>query len=128
MRDEGERAQRSSLAAHHRAGRSPHAPGAQIWHGSAARREPRPPQTADEVCRRRSVSTVVDEVDRRASILRCGDDHGMTDSEEDQELIAVAVEALSEIWGLGAEPSAAIARGALDEIERVKQAAERDPR
>jgi len=52
----------------------------------------------------------------------------MTDSEEDQELIAVAVEALSEIWGLGAEPSAAIARGALDEIERVKQAAERDPR
>jgi hypothetical protein len=48
----------------------------------------------------------------------------MTDREEDQELIAVAIEALSEIWGLGAEPSSGIARAALDEIERIKEAAE----
>jgi hypothetical protein len=52
----------------------------------------------------------------------------MTDREEDQELIAVAIEALSEIWGLGAEPSAAIARGALDEIERIKEAGDGGPR
>ncbi len=48
----------------------------------------------------------------------------MTDRDEDRELIAVAVEALSEIWGLGAEPSAGIARGALDEIERVQEQGE----
>jgi hypothetical protein len=48
----------------------------------------------------------------------------MTDRDEDRELIAVAVEALSEIWGLGAEPAAGIARGALDEIERVQQEGE----
>ena len=45
----------------------------------------------------------------------------MTDRDEDRELIAVAVEALSEIWGLGQEPAAGIARGALDEIERVQE-------
>ncbi len=48
----------------------------------------------------------------------------MTDRDEDRELIAVAVEALSEIWGLGAEPSAALARGALDEIERIQEQAQ----
>ncbi len=48
----------------------------------------------------------------------------MSDEEKEQGLLAVAVEALSEIWGLGAEPSAAIARGALDEIENVVEARE----
>ena len=49
----------------------------------------------------------------------------MSDHDEDRELLAVAVEALSDIWGLGAEPSAGIARAALDEIERVTEAGQR---
>lgn len=52
----------------------------------------------------------------------------MTDEDQDpdhnQELLAVAVEALSEIWGLGSEPSASIARGALEEIEKAIEAGE----
>ncbi len=71
-----------------------------------------------------SPSNSADGVDRLASILPLGDGREMTDREEDQELIAVAIEALSEIWGLGAEPSSGIARAALDEIERIKEAAE----
>ena len=41
--------------------------------------------------------------------------------QEGQELLALSIEALSEIWGLGAEPSAAIARAALDEIEKIEE-------
>ncbi len=52
----------------------------------------------------------------------------MSDPEEQRELLAVAVEALSEIWGLGREPAASIARGALDEIKRVTEAREASSR
>jgi len=51
----------------------------------------------------------------------------MRDPDEDRELMAVATEALSEIWGLGGEPAASIARGALDEIERVIEGREQVP-
>jgi hypothetical protein len=50
----------------------------------------------------------------------------MDDPDRHQELFAVAVEALSEIWGLGVEPSASIARGALDEIEKLEEVGERE--
>ena len=51
----------------------------------------------------------------------------MNDPEEQRELLAVAVAAPSELWGLGGEPAAPIARGALDEIELVAEAGECSP-
>ncbi|HTQ68465.1 MAG TPA: hypothetical protein VMI13_07210 [Solirubrobacteraceae bacterium] len=51
----------------------------------------------------------------------------MPDEDTGQELLSVAIEALSEIWGLGGEPAAGIARAALDEIERVIEGGEQVP-
>ncbi|HTY96033.1 MAG TPA: hypothetical protein VMB91_03265 [Solirubrobacteraceae bacterium] len=51
----------------------------------------------------------------------------MSDPEQERALLAVAVEALSEISGLGREPAAGIARGALEEITRVTEAGEGAP-
>ena len=48
----------------------------------------------------------------------------MSDLDEERELLAVAVEALSEISGLGGEPGASIARAALEVIEQVTERGE----